>query len=619
MTPHQLRRLYVQYFLDRGHVEIPSSSLVPENDPTTLFTGSGMQPMVPYLLGETHPQGSRIVDIQKCFRSVDIDEVGDNRHTTFFEMLGNWSLGDYFKAEQIPWVFDFLSNHVGLDPEKLYITVYRGNSQFNLPKDDEAVEIWRQVLSQAGIEPTVIDMAEQTGRGDGRIFYYPDSENWWSRSGEPAKMPTGEPGGPSSEIYYDFGPEFAAPAGVDHFAGDCARYLEIGNSVFMTYQRTGTGFSELKNKNIDFGGGLERILAAANNDPDVFKTTAFWPIMEKLQELSQFKYADQDSNIFSFRVIADHLRAAVMMAADGVLPDNKERGYFARRLVRRSIRHGQQLGMDKPFIAEIVPVVAQLFSDDYPEVANQVDSITTALQAEEAKFRATLQTGLRQFRKLKTQVIDGQVAFDLYQTYGFPLELSLEEAAQQQIEVSDDIKTEFDAAKLKHAEQSRTASAGKFKGGLAEHSEITTKYHTATHLLQAALRKILGDHVAQQGSNITDQRLRFDFSHPQKLTEQEKQQVEELVNTWIQQDLPVTKQIMDKDEALKSGAIAFFREKYSDQVSVYTVGEDTRSNWVSKELCGGPHVDKTGQIGSIKLTKEQSAGANVRRIYMELA
>jgi alanyl-tRNA synthetase len=626
----------LDFFKNQGHAIVPSSSIVPENDPTTLFTGSGMQPMMPYLLGAEHPEGNRIVDSQKCFRSQDIEEVGDNRHTTYFEMLGNWSLGDYFKKEQQRWFFEFLVDVVGLPPEKLHVTVFAGNEELSIPADEEAVSIWQELFAERDVKATAVQNAETKGMQGGRIFYYPESKNWWSRAGEPKNMPVGEPGGPDSEVFFDFGPDWqlhensvwkAEPC---HVNCDCGRFLEIGNNVFMTYQRTESGFELLAQKNIDFGGGFERILAAQNNNPDVFTTELFQPIIRHLEKLSGVTYTgdsnDSDEqaankNTQAFRVITDHVRAAVMLASDGVFPGNKEQGYFSRRLLRRAIRFGKQLGIEQHFLADLVPVITDIYAQAYPEVVAQKSLISDSFEQEENKFAKALRKGLKEIEKMET--LSGETAFYLYETYGFPFELTQEIAVEQGQSISHE---EFDQAKKAHAQESRTASAGKFKGGLAEHSEVTTKYHTATHLLHAALRTVLGEHVQQQGSNITNERLRFDFSHPQAMTTQEKEQVEQLMNSWVEAELPVTNQSMAKQDALDSGAIAFFREKYPDQVTVYTIGvnaagptHDLQSGWISKELCGGPHVTNTSEIGQLKLKKEQSASAGVRRVYVELS
>ena len=601
MTPDELRQAYLDFFTDKNHAVLPSASLVPENDPTTLFTGSGMQPLLPYFLGQPHPKGTRVVDSQKCFRSQDIEEVGDNRHTTFFEMLGNWSFGDYFKQEQLEWIFEFFTGTCGLNPQRLYVTVYNGNQELGIPRDEEAAKIWRDLFAQKGIT-------------EERVFYY-GNENWWSRVGEPDNMPDGEPGGPDSEVFYDFGEELKDHQNSEfadqecHLNCDCGRYLEIGNSVFMTYVKTKQGFEELENKNIDFGGGFERILAAMNNDPDVFKTELFVPIIDYLEQNSGQKYGQDQKTTQAFRVIADHMKAAVMLAADGVYPSNKEQGYFSRRLIRRAIRYGQMIGIKNEFVSGLVPVIATMYQAVYPKVVELVEAIQEIFEVEEQKFKQALSKGLLIFEKEALKSLPTTTAFKLYESYGFPLEMSIEEAQQRGIDIEDNIEAKFNQLKQAHADQSRQAATGKFKGGLGDQSDATVRYHTATHLLHAALRKILGNHVEQKGSNITEKRLRFDFSYPQALTKEEINQVETQVNEWIKDDLLVTHKTMSKQVALDEGAIAFFVEKYPDQVSVYTIGE------ISKEFCGGPHVNKTGEIGKIVLFKEQSCGAGVRRVY----
>lgn len=625
IDPDTLRSRYLNFLKQQGHVVIPSAALVPENDPTTLFTGSGMQPILPYLLGQPHPQGKRLTNSQKCFRSQDIEEVGDNRHTTFFEMLGNWSLGDYFKREQLQWIFAFFTQECGLDPAQLYVTVYRGNAELGIPRDDEAVKLWQELFTAAGVEAQAVDQAERNGLQGGRIFYYGDNKNWWSRAGAPQLMPIGEPGGPDSEVFFDFGEargdhqrsEFAdQPC---HVNCDCGRFLEIGNSVFMAYQKTEQGFQELTNKNIDFGGGFERILAAMNQDPDMFKTALFTPLISYLEKVAKTTYDSSPETTRAFRVIADHMRAAVMLAADGVFPSNKEQGYYARRLIRRSIRYGLMIGIDTAFVAGLVPIIAQVYRKVYPEVEQQQTFIQAQFSQEEEKFSRALAKGLRELDHQLGAKLTAELAFQLYETYGFPLEMSIEEAERQEVTVEDNIEESFYDLKNTHAAQSRQGSAGKFKGGLQDHAETTIKYHTTTHLLHAALRKLLGLHVQQKGSNITTDRLRFDFSHPQPLSAAELQQVEQQINDWIAQDLPVTTQEMSKQAALEAGATAFFLEKYPDQVTVYTIGQDAGTDWISKEFCGGPHVTRTGQIGQVELFKEQSVAAGVRRVYARLS
>lgn len=647
LTPNQLRQAYLDFMAGklaadprlkdlavpmRPHAIVPSSPLVPENDPTTLFTGSGMQPMMPYLLGEKHPKGSRIADSQKCFRAEDIEEVGDNRHTTFFEMIGNWSLGDYFKAEQLPWFFTFLTKVVGLEPERLFVTVFGGNPDIGVERDDESVVIWQKLFAEVGIEAKAIENAAEKGLQDGRIFFYGEKKNWWSRAGAPAKMPEGEPGGPDSEVFYDFGAELKLHENSVfknepcHVNCDCGRFLEIGNSVFMKYRKTNGQFVPLKQQNVDFGGGLERIMAARQGTRDVFETAFFAPVMERLSELCSIEYSQSDDKQkASFRVIADHVRAAVMLISDGVFPANKEQGYVVRRLIRRSVRHAKLLGIEQTFMAELVKPLVELYREAYPTLGERQAVIMTAVTEEETKFQRTIAKGLKEFDKAppvaesqgKTY-LSGELSFKLYETYGFPLELSIEEATTRGILVPETIQADFQTAKTSHQDKSRTATAGKFKGGLQDQSVITTKYHTATHLLHAALRKILGNHVGQKGSNITVERLRFDFSHPNPISPAELEQIEAQVNDWIKADYPVTKAMMQKTAALESGALAFFVEKYPDEVSVYTIGKPGEA-WVSRELCGGPHVTHTGEIGSIKLVKEKAIAAGIRRIYAELA
>lgn len=616
LSPNALRHKYLDFFKQNGHVIIPSSPIVPENDPTTLFTGSGMQPMVPYLLGEKHPLGTRIVDSQRCFRSQDIEEVGDNRHTTFFEMLGNWSLGDYFKAEQLRWFFTFLTTEVGLDPSRLYVTVFAGSPEIHIPKDTESVEIWKQLFSQVGVNANDVENAETNGMQDGRIFYYPASKNWWSRAGVPGNMPVGEPGGPDSEVFFDFGAELKlhenSPFKNDpcHVNCDCGRFMEIGNSVFMEYQKTKSGFEKLPNRNVDFGGGFERILAAANDDLDVFKTELFQPVIKQLEQIGGQSYQEETVKR-SFRVIADHVRAAIMLALDGVEPSNKDQGYFARRLLRRSMRFAKMIGINKPFLGELVPVVVELYREPYPQLKEKELEIEKVIRAEEEKFARTLDKGIKEFEKLAYEKeISGEQAFYLYESFGLPIEIVEEMAAEKSMTVDRD---GFDQAKKAHADQSRTLSAGKFKGGLQDHSETITKLHTATHLLHQALRQVLGTHVSQAGSNITAERLRFDFTHPEKLTDEQLAAVEKIVNDQIQADLPVSFEVLTLDEALKAGALAFFGERYGEKVKVYSMGT------FSKEVCGGPHVERTGVLGNFKLGKQESIGSGKRRIYGVIA
>ena len=622
MKAQDIRNKYLEFYARQQHAIIKRAPLILTDDPTTLFTGAGMQPMIPYLLGEPHPEGKRIADSQTCLRAQDIDDIGDNRHTTFFEMLGNWSLGDYFKKEQINWMWQFLSEEVGLDMNRIYVTCYIGDERYNIPKDTEAAEIWAELYEKAGLSSGQADIgSEEAGYARGikpgeRIFYYDGSKNWWSRNGGPETTPIGDPCGPDSEMFYEFDfiehdPKFGEHC---HPNCDCGRFMEIGNNVFMAYKKVADGvFKPLEKPNIDHGSGLERIAAAANNDPDVFKISLLWPIVEKLQDLSGKKY---DSHTESMRVIADHLRAATFMAVDGCVPSNKEQGYVMRRLLRRAIRYSFDLGIEQNFLEEVVPVIADLYEADFPEVKENRDNIIAVLVKEEKTFRQTLRKGLRQMQHYIDDGLTGEELFTLYDTFGFPVELSTEEAYKQGIKLSDNWRAEFDRRMAEQRQRSKTARKGQFSGGLEGHDPIHLKYHTATHLLGAALRKVLkAPDLQQHGSNITAERLRFDFNHD-KLTLEEKQAVEDQVNSWIDADLPVSFAVYPTDEALKMGAIGAFGERYGDKVKVYSIGEG--DNVVSFEVCGGPHVEHTGVLAEggkrFKITKEESSSAGIRRI-----
>jgi alanyl-tRNA synthetase len=622
MNAQDIRNSYLEFFKERGHAIIPRAKLVPYNDPTTLFTGSGMQPLLPYLLGEPHQAGVRLTDSQTSLRAQDIEDVGDNRHTTFFEMLGNWSLGDYFKEQQIRWFFEFLTDVVGLDPHKIYVTAFMGDKKHNIPRDDEAADIWQKVFKEKDIEAEIVEIGSQAdGNARGikpgeRIFFYDDGENWWSRGGGLDKTPIGDPCGPDSEVFYDFGPENHAEGfGLAHPASDSGQFMEIGNQVFMQYRRLEDGsFEPLEKKNVDFGGGLERIAAAQINSPDVFKISLLWPIIEQLQKLSGKSY---ESNTASMRVIADHLRAATFLAVDDVKPSNKEQGYVMRRLIRRAVRFAFDLGIEQNFLEGVVPVIADMYADDYPEVAAKRDEIIATLVKEEKVFRQTLRKGINEMTKRKENGLTGEEIFMLYDTYGFPVELSTEEAFKQDIKLSDTWREEFDAKRKEQRERSQTAAKGVFKGGLGGQTEIHKQYHTATHLMYAALRKVLGDHVTQHGSNITEERLRFDFNHGEKMTPEQIKEVEDLVNTWIKQDLPVSYKEYPTKEAFEMGAIGAFGDKYGETVKVYKMGEEP--NRVSFEICGGPHVEHTLELIQpgdkiFKIIKEESSSAGIRRI-----
>lgn len=633
MTAEEIRSKYLEFFASRGHVVIPRARLVPDNDPTTLFTGSGMQPMIRYLLGEPHPEGMRIADSQTCLRAQDIDDIGDNRHTTFFEMLGNWSLGDYFKEQQINWMFEFLSNVVGLDMSRLYITCYAGNERLGIVRDTEAASVWKKLFdskklsSDAAVIGSEEDGAVRGIKENERIFYYDGSKNWWSRNGDEDHTPVGDPCGPDSEMFYDFGtphnPEYGEHC---HPNCDCGRFMEIGNNVFMAYKKVAEGkFEELKQKNVDHGSGLERIAAAAAGDPDVFKISLMWPIIAKLEEISGKKY---DSHTESMRVIADHLRAATFLAVDGITPSNKTQGYVMRRLVRRAIRFAFDLGVEQNFLEQIVPVIADLYHKDFLEVKDNRDNVIAVLAKEEKAFRQTLRKGLKEWEQIVAIAnvtdrpnmpkpeLSGRNIFTLYDTYGFPMELSKEEAFRRGIEIAANADEEFGKLMAEQRARSQTAAKGVFKGGLGGQTDVHKKYHTATHLLQSALRQLFGEQVRQHGSNITEERLRFDFSLDHKMTPEEIKQAEDLVNGWIAEDLPVKFTEYPTKQALDMGAIGPFGERYGDTVKVYQMGPN--DHVVSLEICGGPHVDHTGQLAEngkkFKITKEESSSAGIRRI-----
>ncbi len=653
MTGEEIRTKYLEFFKDKGHAIVPSSALVPENDPTTLFTGSGMQPMLPYLLGEAHPKGTRITDSQKSFRAEDIEEVGDNRHTTFFEMLGNWSFGDYFKKEQIEWMFEFLTKEIGIDPQKLYISAFGGDTENNLPKDEEAPLIWQQLFKEVGIEAQVADIgSEAQGYARGmkpgeRIFYYEAKKNWWSRAGVPAKMPIGEPGGPDSEMFYDFGTPHDTKYGEHcHPNCDCGRFMEIGNNVFMQYVKVGENeFQELKNKNIDFGGGLERIAAAHNNNPDVFKVDLLWNVVDQIQTLSGKKYED---NLVAFRVVTDHIRGAVFMIGDGIHPGNTEQPYFVRRLIRRAVRYADMLGIPAGELKTLAESVIETYKGHYTNLAEKRQEIIDGIGKEEEQFRKTLERGLKQIRNylahgislggvvgpaellsVESEIhksknrINGKELFELYSTHGFPVEVSLEEIDSLKKEYPENsflgyerdvVIGEFKEEMEKHQELSRAGAEQKFKGGLADHSEKVVQYHTATHLLLAGLRKELGEHVHQAGSNITGERLRFDFTHGEKVSDDVLRKVEVFVNDVIAKGATVTTDIRNKEEAKKDPTIeASFWERYPDEVKVYSI-QGPEGELFSRELCGGPHVQTTEGMGTFKIQKEEAVAAGVRRI-----
>jgi len=595
MTARDLKEKFIKFFVSKNHFEIPSANLIPENDPTTLFISAGMHPLVPYLLGQPHPLGKRLVNVQKCVRTGDIDEVGDKFHHTFFEMLGNWSLGDYFKNEMIPWSFELLTKHLNYKIEQIHVTCFAGDK--DAPKDTESHDLW---LKQ--------------GIPEERIHYLPKKDNWWG----PAS--TTGPCGPDTEIFIDLSPK----DGPIDFETGCKteRIVEIGNDVFMQYNKTIEGKYELlSQRNVDTGYGVERNLAIWSGFTDDYLTDIWQPIIKKIEDLSGASYVETlhatslQQNTKSIRIIADHIRSAVFIIADGVEPSNKEAGYVLRRLIRRSIRQGKILGIEDNFISQIAQSVLDNqdnYAGIYPELNQNKEKIISILDAEETKFRKTLNRGLLEINKLinRQHNISGKDAFTLYESFGFPLEMIDEELKKNNLSLD---KEEFELAKQQHIKQSQTLSAGKFKSGLADNSEIITKYHTATHLLHTALRQTLGNHVQQSGSNITTKRLRFDFSHDQKLTANQLQEITNIVNNKIKDKLEVVKETMSFVEAQKQNAIAFFGNKYPDMVSVYTIGP--KDNYFSKEVCTGPHVANTSELGTFEIIKEESAGSGRRRLY----
>lgn len=678
MNANEIRQKFLDFQVKHGHKVIPPAPLVLENDPTTLFTGSGMQPLLPYLLGQPHPEGTRLCDSQPSMRLQDIEDVGDPRHTTVFEMLGNWSLGDYFKKEQIENYFEFLTQVIGLDPSRIYVTCFIGNEKYGIPKDTEAAEIWQEVFKKAGIEAKIaeIDSAENGDKrgikpGE-RIFFYDDKENWWSRGGGIETTPLGDPCGPDSEVFYDFGEDKqdVEKYGQAHPASDGARFMEIGNQVFMQYKRNEDGtFSELEHKNVDFGGGLERLAAAAMDSFDVFRISLMAPIIEKLEALSHKKY---ETNTDEMRIIADHLRGAYLLAAQGLVPSNKAQGYALRRLVRRAVLRALDLGIGQDFLAEIIPVIAENYTELSDDILPYRANVLEVLTKEENAFRKTIMKGVKELDKIAKsgKAISGRDLFMLQDTYGFPLEISVDEVYKKGLSLTDNYQDEFEQALTEQRERSKTASKGMFKGGLSDTSDQTVKYHTACHLLLAALQQVIDPGISQKGSNLTPERLRFDFSIDHKMTPEEITAVEDLVNQWIEADLPVVHAEYNKDYAFDElHAHGSFRDRYPDNVTVYMIGgpgvapeerlnksglsqdESCRSreesgassgsseatpmkssegtisldedgspvakqepHWTSIEICGGPHVEHTGELGHFKITKEESSSAGVRRI-----
>ncbi|MDR1318320.1 MAG: alanine--tRNA ligase [Treponema sp.] len=596
MTADELRKKYIEFFVSRGHAQIQGKSLLPDNDPTVLFTTAGMHPLVPYLLGEEHPAGKRLVNYQKCIRTGDIDSVGDASHLTFFEMLGNWSLGDYFKEGAIEMSFEFLTSKewLGIPLEKLGVTIFAGEDE--VPRDDESAVVWKKL-----------------GISENRIAYLPREDNWWGPAG------TTGPCGPDSEMFYYVGDK---PCGPECKPGcSCGKWLEIWNDVFMQYNKNAAGLYEpLARKCVDTGMGIERTIAILNGKTSVYDTEIFAPLLRTIENAAgDYVFGSDAEKDKSLRIISDHIRSAAFILGDpkAVSPSNVGAGYVLRRLIRRAVRHGRKLGMPIPMLSPLAAVIVDQLKGPYPELEENRKFILDELNREEEKFMETLQKGEHEFEKLlpnllknPQRVMSGRLAFKLYDTYGFPIELTEELAAEQGIKVN---REEFDEAFKKHQELSRAGGEQVFKGGLQDHSEIATMYHTATHLLHKALRMVLGDHAAQKGSNITAERMRFDFSHGAPMTAEEIKKVGEIVNEQIKRDLPVTMEVMSRDEATAAGAIALFGEKYESQVRVYTIG-NAATGVFSKEVCGGPHVERTGLLGHFKIQKEQSSSAGVRRI-----
>ena len=656
LTVNQIRAKFLAYMKEKGHAIVPSASLVPENDPTTLFTGSGMQPMLPYLLGQPHPLGKRIADSQKSFRSQDIEEVGDNRHTTFFEMLGNWSFGDYFKEEQITWMFDFLIDELKLDPQNFYVTCFAGNESLGVPRDTYSSDLWVKLFATKGIDALVSENPEAGMKEGQKIFFFSEKKNWWSRMGVPTNMGDGEPGGPDSEMFYDFDPGISKKTHEKsvwkdeacHVNCDCGRFLEIGNNVFMQYKKTSNGFEELPQMNVDHGSGLERYAAALRNDPDIFNIDVFDQPRHALEYLSGKSYSHDQKTTYAMRVILDHIRSATFLIGDGIVPGNKDQMYFVRRLVRRAVRFANSIGIQDDFTGTFAESFIDTYKGEYKTLKEKKEFILDELSKEEKKFKLTLGKGMREFEKVTPvgvideplpegfksgsvvdhveMVLPGVVAFNLLQSFGFPIELTEELAKERGFTID---REAFDKEKLAHSESSRTASAGKFKGGLGGDGEMEIKYHTATHMLHQALREVLGESVEQKGSNITPERLRFDFSFDRKMTDEEKKHIEDIINTRIKEALPITREEVSMDEAKARGAIGLFGDKYGDMVSIYRIGEGKNrgdKDLFSMEFCGGPHISNTSELAThiapdgtvledrFAIVKEEAVSAGIRRI-----
>lgn len=626
MRSEVVRQKFVEYWttLPRSHREIPSVSLVPEEDSTLLFVNSGMFPLAPYLAGQTHPMGKRLCNIQRCLRTKydEMVEVGDNRHTLMFEMMGNWSLGDYFKKEQIPWVLELYVKVFGLDPTRLYVTVWGGDS--NVSRDNDAIALWKQSFKTiAGIDAEFseniedIPVSVEAGKSHKeRIFPYGRDKNWWQRGEAP-----GELGGTTSEIFYDLG-KVVKKQEKYHINDDSGRFFELGNSVFMEYKLDqDMKWRKLSQKNVDFGGGLERLVMIVQDKNDIFETDLYRPILDKIEQVSGNKYRtvleeSQSTETSAFRVIADHSRAAVFILADGIVPSNKDQGYILRRFIRRLVRFGKKLGIEQNFTGIVGRSVIDRMKNIYPHLEINRDIILAELDKEETKFRQTLDRGLRELEKLKKDQVDGKKAFYLYESFGFPLEMTLDELGTS-VETAKALETEFKRIEQEHREKSKLGADKKFKGGLAGNADANVRYHTVTHLLLSALKKILGPELHQKGSNITDERLRFDFNWEQPLTTEEVGKVEKLVNEYISRDLEIGVEVVSKEAAKKIGAECTFWDRYPSEVSVYTIYDPKTNEVISRELCGGPHIkrfEELRQAGKFKITKEESSSAGIRRI-----
>lgn len=611
MRSKDIVKKYIDFYTTKEHKLIPNVSLVPENDPTLLFVNSGMFPLVPYLSGEPHPLGTRLVNIQRCVRFEDLPDIGDKSHTLAFHMIGNWSLNDYFKEEQLPWVFEFFIQELKLDPNKIYATVFSGN--IHAPKDTSSVMLLQKIFKKYGIDAK-----------EGERIFETEKDNWWKRGDA-----VGELGGPSAEVFYyigDHGNGFGKNI-IDHEN----EFLEIGNSVFMQYKKTNTGWEELKQKNVDFGGGLERIALVAQNKRDIFETDNFFPIIQEIVKLSGKKYKENELVTKAMRILADHIRTAVFLAMDGVKPSNKDQGYILRRILRRMIRTGKQLGVNKDISVSLVKITVDTLEWLYPDLVQKQSVIQNVFLQEENKFRITLEKGAREVEKNlvtygevnktahKSLVPNdaAQIAFELYQSLGYPFEIFIQDVKDKNIDV-DEFETEdiFNNLVTEHQNKSRVGAEQKFKGGLGDTSQMSVKYHTTTHLLHKALREVLGMHVEQKGSNITPERLRFDFSHPQKMTEEEKNKVEDLINQKIKEKLPVNSIILPKKDAEETGALHFFGAKYGEQVSIYYIGESLVTAY-SKEFCGGPHVSNTNELDEVTIYKQEKLGEGIIRVYLK--